>query len=188
MVSQSGEQRMDSIKLIFKQEELNRICAEIDELGRFAIDLEFIPEKTYTPVLALLQIATDKGVYIIDPLANVQLDELWKRVADEKITKILHAAKEDLNIIRTLSNLTPKNIFDTQVAAGFLGQGYPAGYKKLLGQVLDISINKSESFTDWLIRPLSSLQIQYAFEDVCHMLRLADKLTEMLKERDWIGL
>ena len=89
MVSQSGEQRMDSIKLIFQQDELNRICAEIDELGRFAIDLEFIPEKTYTPVLALLQIATDKGVYIIDPLANVQLDELLKKVADEKITKIL---------------------------------------------------------------------------------------------------
>ncbi len=175
---------MESIKPIVKQEELDRICHEIDQLGRFALDLEFIPEKTYNPVLALLQIATDKGIYIIDPLANVQLMEFWKKVADPKIVKILHAAKEDLNIIRQLSGLVPKNIFDTQVAAGFLGQGFPAGYKKLLAQVLDIQINKSESFTDWLVRPLSEMQLQYAFEDVCHMLALADTLSESLKEKN----
>lgn len=174
---------MDSIKVISKQDNLASICEEIDQLGRFALDLEFIPEKTFNPVLALLQIATDKAVYIIDPCSNVNLDMIWQKVADQRIRKILHAAKEDLNIIRQLSNVTPVNIFDTQVAAGFLGFGYPAGYKKLLDQVLGIQINKSESFTDWLIRPLSNTQLQYAYEDVCHLLLLADKLTDLLKEK-----
>ncbi len=174
---------------IVSQEDLAAICKEIDSLGRFALDLEFIPEKTFKPVLALLQIATDKGVYIIDPLAKLELNDLWHKVADKQITKILHAAKEDLNIIRQSSNLVPSNIFDTQVAAGFLGFGYPIGYKKLLDQILGIQINKSESFTDWLFRPLSVLQLEYAFEDVCHLLSLADRLMQSLEEHkrlEWV--
>ena len=85
--------------------------------------------------------------------------------------------REDLNIVFQLSNLIPQNIFDTQIAAGFLGFGYPIGYKNLLSQALNININKSESFTDWLARPLSPMQLQYAYEDVSHLLPLADKLT-----------
>jgi ribonuclease D len=180
---------MDSMIPIIKQENLNSICAEIDKLGRFALDLEFIPEKTYKPVLALLQIATDNGVYIVDPLAKLKFDELWQKVANAKITKVLHAAKEDLNIIRDLSGLVPHNIFDTQLAAGFLGQGFPVGYKKLLDQTLKVQINKSESFTDWLCRPLTKLQMEYAFEDVYHLLPLADKLVESLQMQnrlDWV--
>jgi len=180
---------MNSIKPIFKQEELVAVCAEIEKRGRFALDLEFIPEKTFNPVLALLQVATDESVYIIDPLSTVQLNLLWQKVADKRIMKVLHAAKEDLNIIRQISNLTPRNIFDTQIAAGFLGHGYPVGYKKLLAQMLNVQINKSESFTDWLMRPLSELQLRYAYEDVCHLLPLADKLMAMLKEKqrlDWV--
>ncbi len=180
---------MDPIIPIVDQQNLAAVCNEIESLGRFALDLEFIPEKTFKPVLALLQIATDRSVYIIDPLSNLQLNELWQKVADERIIKVLHAAKEDLNIIRELSNLVPSNIFDTQVAAGFIGQGYPAGYKKLLDQILNIQINKSESFTDWLFRPLSNLQLEYAFEDVCHLLPLADRLMELLKQNhrlEWV--
>ncbi len=174
---------MDTIDPIFRQSDVASICTEIDKLGRFAIDLEFIPEKTYNPVLALLQIATDNGVYIIDPLADLDLHDLWQRIADEHIVKVLHAAKEDLNIIRQLSGLVPKNIFDTQLAAGFLGYGYPVGYKKLLSQVMNVQIDKSESFTDWLIRPLSKFQLRYAFEDVCHLLSLADQLRNSLDQR-----
>lgn len=175
---------MDSIILISQQKNIESICREIDELGRFALDLEFIPEKTFKPVLALLQIATDNSVYIIDPLSNLRLDDIWKKVADERIVKILHAAKEDLNIIRELSGLTPVNIFDTQVAAGFLGYGFPVGYKKLLDQLLKIQISKSESFTDWLCRPLSKLQLEYAFEDVCHLMKLTDKLINLLQQEN----
>ncbi len=69
---------MDQIKPVIKQEDLVSICAEIDSLGRFALDLEFIPEKTFKPVLALLQVATDKNVYIIDPLSKLQLNDLWQ--------------------------------------------------------------------------------------------------------------
>ena len=180
---------MDQIVIIVEQKDFDAICAEIDILGRFALDLEFIPEKTFRPVLALLQVATERGVYMIDPLADIQMTELWQKVANDKIKKVLHAAREDLNIIREISRITPNNIFDTQVAAGFLGQGFPVGYKKLLDQILGIQINKSESFTDWLLRPLSELQLQYAFEDVYHLLPLADRLIELLKDKnrlEWV--
>ena len=170
--------------VISRQEELLPFFEELDRDGRFAIDLEFIPEKTFQPVLALIQIATAQTVYILDPLAKLTLHDLWQRIADKRFVKILHAGREDLNIVFQLSSLIPQNIFDTQIAAGFLGFGYPVGYKNLLYQVLNININKSESFTDWLARPLSPQQLQYAYEDVSHLLPLADKLIALLKSQN----
>src|SRR5580704_4202689 len=118
--------------VISTPEDLLSFYQDLDTCGRFALDFEFIPEKTFRPVLALIQIATARAVYIIDPLLNLSLDQLWQRIADERFEKILHAGREDLNIVFQLSNLTPQNIFDTQIAAGFLGFVYPIGYKNLL--------------------------------------------------------
>lgn len=170
------------MQLISTASELSPLFNDIDNCQRFAIDLEFIPEKTFRPVLALIQIATTQSTYIIDPLVNLPLADLWQRVADPLYSKVLHAAREDLNIIFQLSGLMPNNIFDTQVAAGFIGLGYQIGYKNLLAQALNVRIDKSESFTDWLARPLTPVQLQYASEDVCHLLPLADKLMDLLKK------
>jgi ribonuclease D len=161
---------------------LQEICSKIDEQRRFAIDLEFIPERTYQPVLCLVQLATVGEAFIIDPLAIKDLSLLWQRVAHPEIETVLHAAGQDLELIFSASALVPQNIFDTQVAAGFAGFGYPIGYGKLLQQLLGISIAKSESFSDWLERPLSASQIEYAVEDVCHLLPMADKLIENLEQ------
>ena len=171
------------MNIIIKDQDLKEILQKIDANGRFAMDLEFIPERSYHPVLCLVQIATDEETFIIDPLKVQNLHELWKRVADPGIQTVLHAAVQDLDLIFTLSSLVPHNIFDTQIAAGFAGLGYPAGYGKLLQQLLGITIAKSESFTDWLERPLSESQIEYAREDVCHLLPMADKLSQTLKEQ-----
>ena len=171
------------MNIIIKDQDLKEILQKIDANGRFAMDLEFIPERSYHPVLCLVQIATDEETFIIDPLRVQNLQELWKRVADPDIQTILHAAVQDLDLIFKLSSLVPNNIFDTQIAAGFAGFGYPAGYGKLLQQLLGITIAKSESFTDWLERPLSESQIEYAREDVCHLLPMADKLSETLKQQ-----
>lgn len=171
------------MNIIIKDQDLKEILQKIDANGRFAMDLEFIPERSYHPVLCLVQIATDEETFIIDPLKVQNLHELWKRVADPGIQTVLHAAVQDLDLIFTLSSLVPSNIFDTQIAAGFAGLGYPAGYGKLLQQLLGITIAKSESFTDWLERPLSESQIEYAREDVCHLLPMADKLSQTLKEQ-----
>jgi ribonuclease D len=168
--------------LISNPTEINRICAEIDHGRRCAIDLEFIPERTFAPILCLVQVSTNDGAYVIDPLAIPDLQPLWKRIADPEILVVLHAANQDLDIINSLSGLIPANIFDTQIAAGFAGFGYPIGYGKLLNQLLGISIDKTESFTDWMTRPLSDSQMSYAIDDVRHLLPIYDQLSTQLEK------
>ncbi len=160
-----------------------KLCEEIDSNGRFALDLEFIPERTYEPEICLVQVATDQEAYIIDPYDVTDLNPLWQRVADPNILKVLHAGDQDLDLMHNGSGLLPANVFDTQIAAGFIGFGYPIGYGKLLSQLLNISISKSESFTDWTNRPLTESQIDYAIDDVRHLLNLHDKLMDILAEK-----
>src|SRR5271170_1664503 len=168
------------MEIVTTSDALEEICARIDVNRRFAVDLEFIPERTYQPVLCLVQLAVGDEAFIVDPLAVKDLMPLWQRVADPDIEKILHAAVQDLDLIFKASMLVPRNIFDTQIAAGFAGFGYPIGYGKLLQQLLGITISKSESFTDWMERPLSEPQVKYAIEDVCHLLPMADRLATHL--------
>jgi len=176
-------------KLIFEAEELEIVLAQIDESKEFGLDLEFIPERTYYPIICLVQINVQEKVYLVDPIKLKDLNKLWQRVADPAIVKVLHAASQDLSIIFQRSNLIPKNIFDTQIAAGFLGLGHPAGYGKLLSSLFDITLSKTESFTDWQARPLSQSQIDYAIDDALHLLPLYHKLKEELEERkrfEWV--
>lgn len=168
------------MSIITKKKELEELCQQIDHHGRFAMDLEFIPERTYTPELCLVQVATDDGPHIIDPLALPDLTMLWQRVDNPDILVVLHAAEQDLNLVYAASGLVPSNIIDTQIAAGFAGFGFPIGYGKLLHQLLGVSISKTESYTDWLNRPLTDSQIDYALDDVRHILPMYDKLAEQL--------
>ncbi len=170
------------MSIVTTKKKLSEICAEIDQCGRFGMDLEFIPERTYHPELCLIQVSTDANAYIIDPLALEEVDELWERVANPSVLVVLHAAEQDLVLVNNCSGLIPQNIADTQIAAGFVGFGYPVGYGKLLHQLLGVSISKTESYTDWLNRPLSDSQIHYALDDVRHLLPMYDKLENMLKE------
>lgn len=175
--------------IITTKEALMEVCEEIDRAGRFSMDLEFIPERTYDPELCLVQVATDSSAHIIDPLVLRDLDPLWERVASPDILKVLHAAEQDLILVYSWSGLIPKNVFDTQIAAGFIGFGYPVGYGKLVQQVLGVQLTKTESFTDWMNRPLSKSQIEYALDDVHHLLPLYDKVMKKLasmKRVDWV--
>lgn len=175
--------------IITTAEGLQEVCREIDEAQRFSMDLEFIPERTYDPELCLVQVATDTGAHIIDPLVLRQLDPLWERVANPQILKVLHAAEQDLILVYSWSGLIPKNVFDTQIAAGFIGFGYPVGYGKLVQQILGVQLTKTESFTDWMNRPLTKSQIEYALDDVHHLLPLYDKVMNKLKTMqrvDWV--
>lgn len=174
--------------IIVDSQKLQALCEEIDKGGRFALDMEFIPERTYLPELCLVQVATDQGAYIVDPLVLKDLEPLWQRACDPNILVVLHAADQDLDLVYRYSSMLPQNIMDTQVAAGFAGFGYPIGYAKLLQVLKGISISKTESFTDWLIRPLTDEQIDYALDDVRHLLPLYDKLVDKLKAKkrfDW---
>lgn len=170
------------MSIITNQEDLDDLCRRIDTAKRFCLDMEFIPEKTYSTELCLIQVALDDFVTIIDPLTVPNLKPLWERIADPDILVVLHAAEQDLDLVYTNSGLVPQNIVDTQIAAGFAGFGYPVGYAKLLHTLLQVSISKTESYTDWMIRPLSADQIEYALDDVRHLLPMWDRLEASLKK------
>lgn len=170
------------MSIITSIEQLSDLVKEINHVGRCGIDLEFIPEKTYAPVLCLVQIGTKSGAHLIDPLALTDLTLLWDCLKDPAILTVFHAASQDLEIIHCLAGGVPGNIFDTQIAAGFVGLGYPIGYGKLVTRLIGVNLDKTESFTDWLHRPLSAEQIQYAMDDVDYLLPLYDQLSARLGE------
>lgn len=170
------------MSILKSKSDLSALCDEISRCGRFGLDLEFIPERTYEPELCLVQIATDEGSYIVDPYAISDLGELWDKVADPNIMVVVHAGDQDMALVYQRSSKPPQNVRDTQIAAGFIGFGYPIGYGKLLQQLLGISISKAESYTDWTNRPLTQSQIDYALDDVKHLLELHDTIEQRLKE------
>ncbi|MDE0959762.1 MAG: ribonuclease D [Planctomycetota bacterium] len=149
--------------------------------GRYGIDLEFIRERTYYPQLALIQIAVGTDLALIDPLGDVDLTPLIETISDPSVIKVVHAGSQDLEILEQLSDQIPRAIFDTQIAAAFLGLGLQPSYAATCGQLLDVVVEKGESWTDWLRRPLTREQEIYAIDDVRHLLPIHDRLTEMLE-------
>ncbi|RUL89772.1 ribonuclease D [Tautonia sociabilis] len=163
--------------LIATEYELRELVAHLRDQGRFAFDTEFVSEDTFEPVLCLAQVATRERMVAIDPLARgLDLEPLWDAVLDPKLEVVMHAAGEDLRICRLQTGRLPSRVFDTQVAAGLAGFGYPMSLVNLVGQALGIPLSGSETRTDWRRRPLSEAQVSYALDDVAHLLDLADFL------------
>ncbi|MAW76710.1 MAG: ribonuclease D [Planctomycetes bacterium] len=144
--------------------------------GRFGIDLEFIRERTYYPKLALIQISVGDDLALIDPLADLELGPLIETIDDPAITKVVHAGSQDMEILEEVAKRTPCNVFDTQIAASFLGLGLQPAYSVTCERILGQVVAKGESWTDWLRRPLSDSQERYALDDVKHLLPLHDRL------------
>jgi ribonuclease D len=164
-------------------EEVARIAALARAGGRLGIDTEFMSEGRYRALLCLAQVVADDpdaegGVRIalFDTLAPLDATPLAEVLADPAIEIVLHAARQDVALLRRVWRTEVTNIFDTQVAAGFAGQGAQTGYGNLLGGVLRLHVAKSASYTRWDARPLTAEQLSYAREDVLHLLELSDAL------------
>lgn len=163
--------------------------------ARIGLDTEFIRERTYWPQLALVQIALDTGdeepdILLVDPLASGILDALAPILSDEGIVKIMHSPSEDLVAFRHACGVVPKPLFDTQLAAALTGIGGGLGYQKLVEQLTGHVLAKGETRSDWLRRPLSPSQLEYAADDVRHLFDLHDQLDHRLGEldrRDWLA-
>ena len=147
---------------------------------RVGVDTEFHRERTYFPSVALIQIAHTKGISLIDPL-KVDLRGL-SRLLNSQVLIVMHAASQDLEVFQHACGAVPNRLFDTQVAAGFLGMSTPslsALYEKQLG----ILIKKESRLTDWMARPLSNSQLEYAANDVRYLLQVYDQISAELEDR-----
>lgn len=149
--------------------ELQQLCITLRRHPWLTLDTEFIREKTYRPRLCLIQVANPEVVACIDPLAIDDLTPLLDLLYDPAMTKVLHAARQDLEIFHEMRGDLPQPLFDTQIAATLLGQGDQVGYAALVSEELGIALDKGHARTDWCQRPLSPEQINYAADDVRHL-------------------
>ena len=164
------------------------IAAAARASGRLGIDTEFMSEGRYRALLCLVQVAVDArpgvepSILLIDTLQDVDVTPLAELLADPAIEIVLHAGRQDVAILRRTWNTEIHNLFDTQIAAGFVGASAQAGYGNLLGQVLGRRVGKTASYTRWNQRPLTGEQLVYAREDVVHLLELSDEIQSRLRD------
>lgn len=149
------------------------------------IDTEFVRTRTFYPKLGLLQVCNGEYLALIDPLAVDDLSPFWALIADESIEKVVHACSEDLEVFLTHANCRPKNLIDSQIMMSFLGYGLSIGYAAMVEHFLGVSLDKSDSRTDWLKRPLSDSQIVYAQADVDYLYQLYPTLKSQLQLTPW---
>lgn len=165
---------------------LPSLAAQASEDGRLALDTEFMGEGRYRTLLCLVQLAVADAtaglrIELIDPLReDLDGSPLAAAVADPEIELVVHAGRQDIALVRRRFETEVRNVFDTQVAAGFAGMAAQCSYETLLSQLLGVRVSKSASFTRWDARPLSREQLAYAREDVVHLLELAAELQRRL--------
>ncbi|MBY3024640.1 ribonuclease D [Rhizobium leguminosarum] len=150
--------------------DLAAACKELAKSDFITIDTEFLRETTFWPELCLIQMASPTTEVLVDPLAKgIDLAPFFELMADTKVLKVFHAARQDIEIIFNRGNLIPHPIFDTQVAAMVCGFGDSVSYDQLVSRIKNVHIDKSSRFTDWSRRPLSDKQLDYALADVTHL-------------------
>ena len=158
------------MQVVTNTQDLADLCRRLAAHDYVTVDTEFLREQTFWPKLCLVQLAGPDIEAIVDPLApGLELDPLWKLMADESTVKVFHAARQDLEIVWTMAGLLPHPIFDTQVAAMVCGFGDSVSYGNLVKKIAGKDIDKSSRFTDWSRRPLSDKQLTYALGDVTYL-------------------
>ena len=171
------------MEVISTTEELAAFCDEMRGEEFVTVDTEFMREKTFWPILCLIQMAGEDRAAIIDPMAEgMDLSPFFDLMADEDVLKVFHAGRQDIEIIHHLSGVIPHPLFDTQVAAMVCGFGDQVGYEALVNRLAKAHIDKSSRFTDWSRRPLTDKQLAYALSDVTHLRVIYRKLCDQLKK------
>src|SRR5271163_1265092 len=166
------------------------VCERMASHPFVTVDTEFLRETTYYPLLCVAQMASPEEAVVVDTLApGIDLSPFYALMANEKVMKVFHAARQDIEIVWHAAKLIPHPIFDTQVAAMVLGYGDSISYDQLVQRITGDTLDKSHRFTDWTRRPLSDAQLTYAISDVTHLRDVYLTLVEDLKRRgraDWV--
>lgn len=170
------------MRLITTTQELGDLCQRLSEHNFVAVDTEFIREQTFWPRLCVIQLAGPRDEAIVDPLTpGIALAPFYELMANERVVKVFHAARQDLEIVWTQARLIPHPIFDTQVAAMVCGFGESVSYVSLVKQTVGHNLDKTSRFTDWARRPLSEKQLAYALADVTHLREIYRRLKAELE-------
>jgi len=180
-----------AVEPITTTRDLAAACARLARHPFVTVDTEFLRETTYYPLLCVAQIASADEAIVVDALApGIDLAPFFELMVDERVLKVFHAARQDIEIVWHMAGRIPHPVFDSQVAAMVLGFGDSISYDQLVQRVTGDNLDKSNRFTDWSRRPLSSAQLAYAVSDVTHLrdvyLALADDLARRGRS-EWVG-
>ena len=168
-------------------EELKELVVELRKAKAVAIDTEFMREKTYFARLCLIQLGTDDIAAIVDPLTIEDLSPLCDLLTDPDVVKVFHAGSQDMEIFYRRCGVAATPIFDTQIAATLAGFQQQVGYGALVKEVLDISLDKGDTYTDWARRPLTATQVEYALNDVRYLPEVHRRLVATLEAEGRLG-
>ncbi len=178
------------MSMITTSRELEAACRRLSRSKYITVDTEFMRETTYWPRLCVVQMAGPDEAVIVDAIApNLDMEPFFKLMANRRVMKVFHAARQDIEIIFHRAGLIPHPIFDTQVAAMVCGFGDSVSYDQLVQRLTGARIDKSSRFTDWARRPLSDRQVDYALSDVTYLRDVYQALSERLDKQgrsDWV--
>lgn len=180
----SAESRPYSAEIVNEDARLNELCAEWSACEYLAVDTEFMRVNTFYPILALIQVGDGENEYLIDPLAITDTQALKTLFCDSDVVKVFHACSEDMEVFKHLWGAVPTPMVDTQIAAGLSGDSSQLSYQRLVEQFLGEHVDKGETRSNWLARPLSEGQKLYAALDVKYLLPVFFKLKETLDSQN----
>lgn len=181
---QSSRDLSHSAPMIQTTEALAALVERATQAECIGLDTEFVWEQTYYPALGIVQVAlSEEDVFLIDAPAIKDISPLGTVLANPKVVKILHDAPQDLTILRRATGAFPRSVFDARLVAGFVGLSSFISLENLLREALDVRLPKTETRTDWLRRPLSERQIEYAIDDVRHFPALREVLLSGSRDR-----
>lgn len=161
------------------------LAADLKPHGRLGVDTEFMREKTYFAQLCLVQIASADEIYCVDPLTDGDQQAFWRELLAREW--VVHSARQDIEVVSQAAGAMPDSIFDTQIAAGLLGYPAQMGYASLVKALFDVDMAKSHTRADWTKRPLREAYLQYAAEDVEHLLPMYELLSARLEREGRLG-
>ena len=176
-----------AFELIQNQTSLERVRKENENVEWLCFDTEFVGEKRFLTRICLIQMATENGIYLIDPFDIPSLDPFLELIENPNIIKITHAGENDYRLLNRQYGALPKNIFDAQIAAAFVGYRYPISFRKVVEGELGIRLAKGYSVADWEARPFNKKQLKYAINDVLPLYDLWKSLEKKLNDRNRLG-
>lgn len=174
-----------NFEVITSATRLETVCLQARDQKAVMLDTEFVRTRTLYPKLGLVQLYDGETLALIDPLEIDNLEPLWELLRDQSVTKVLHACGEDLEVFQYYAGTMPVPMIDTQVMAAFLGYGVSAGFGTLVKDFLGVELDKGEARTNWLARPLTDRQLDYAAADVYYLKPLFDKLLPLVEAKGW---